>query len=147
MFVLGMIIIFMFASFIHPKEFRNIIFGLVFFLMIPSTYVFLSLYSLINLNVINWGTREAVAKATGQEVKKEGFMDKVLAKIGAGKENSTLTTLLSSVVKRPKDEDFRELESRLEKTEKILSYLQVSIFTSFQSSLFRTQMVNWFVLL
>lgn len=40
--------------------------GTIFFLMIPSTYVFLTLYSLINLNVINWGTREAVAKATGK---------------------------------------------------------------------------------
>lgn len=41
-----------------------------FFLMIPATYVFLTLYSLINLNVINWGTREAVAKAIGKEEKK-----------------------------------------------------------------------------
>jgi chitin synthase len=65
-FVLTMVFMFTFASIIHPKEFTNIIYGTVFFLMIPSTYVFLSLYSLINLNVINWGTREAVAKATGK---------------------------------------------------------------------------------
>lgn len=34
--------------------------------MIPCTYVFLSLYALINLNVINWGTREAASKAVGK---------------------------------------------------------------------------------
>ncbi|TMS33224.1 hypothetical protein L596_000987 [Steinernema carpocapsae] len=70
-FVLAMIGIFFVAALLHPHEFYNIIFGLIFFLMIPSTYVFLSFYALINLNVINWGTREAVAKATGQAKEKK----------------------------------------------------------------------------
>ncbi|PIO63269.1 hypothetical protein TELCIR_15137 [Teladorsagia circumcincta] len=52
--------------------------SIVFFLMIPSTYVFLTLYSLINLNVINWGTREAVAKATGKKVDQENEKAKEL---------------------------------------------------------------------
>lgn len=39
----------------------------------------LSLYALINLNVINWGTREAVAKATGQEP--ESQLQALLSKI------------------------------------------------------------------
>lgn len=66
MFVVTMVAIFLGAAFLHPKEFHNVIFGAIFFLMIPATYIFLSLYALINLNVINWGTREAVAKATGK---------------------------------------------------------------------------------
>ncbi|VDO35183.1 unnamed protein product [Haemonchus placei] len=66
MFIVAMVLIFFIAACLHPREFTNIIYGIVFFLMIPSTYVFLTLYSLINLNVINWGTREAVAKATGK---------------------------------------------------------------------------------
>ncbi|VDM57313.1 unnamed protein product [Angiostrongylus costaricensis] len=66
MFIVSMVLIFFVAACLHPKEFTNIIYGIVFFLMIPSTYVFLTFYSLINLNVINWGTREAVAKATGK---------------------------------------------------------------------------------
>ncbi|VDK56793.1 unnamed protein product [Cylicostephanus goldi] len=68
MFIVTMVIVFFIAACLHPKEFTNIIYGIIFFLMIPSTYVFLSLYSLINLNVINWGTREAVAKATGKVI-------------------------------------------------------------------------------
>ncbi|PIO62377.1 hypothetical protein TELCIR_16062 [Teladorsagia circumcincta] len=71
MFIVAMVLIFFIAACLHPKEFVNIIYGIVFFLMIPSTYVFLTLYSLINLNVINWGTREAVAKATGKKVDQE----------------------------------------------------------------------------
>ncbi|VDM97219.1 unnamed protein product [Thelazia callipaeda] len=63
-FVLCMIAIFIIAALLHPQEFHNIFYGLVFFLMIPCTYIFMALYSLINLNVINWGTREAVSSTT-----------------------------------------------------------------------------------
>ncbi len=48
MFIVTMVLIFFTAACMHPREFTNIIYGCVFFLMIPSTYVFLSLYSLIN---------------------------------------------------------------------------------------------------
>lgn len=67
MFVFSMAGVFCIAAFFHPKEFSNIFNGAVFFLMIPCTYVLMSLYSLINLNVINWGTREAAQKAAGGE--------------------------------------------------------------------------------
>ncbi|CAD5220126.1 unnamed protein product [Bursaphelenchus okinawaensis] len=121
MFVLGMVLIFMFASFIHPKEFRNILFGLVFFLMIPSTYLYLSLYSLINLNVINWGTREAVNKAMGKETKSAGFLEGVLKKLGIGEEDSTFTKLMSSYTQSKSSDTIKQLEERLEKTERMLS--------------------------
>uniref|UniRef100_A0AC35TMI2 Chitin synthase n=1 Tax=Rhabditophanes sp. KR3021 TaxID=114890 RepID=A0AC35TMI2_9BILA len=78
MFVVNMVVIFLFAAAIHPKEFTNIMYGSIFFLMIPSTYIFLALYSLINLNVINWGTREAIAKATGNEDKFKSPVNKFL---------------------------------------------------------------------
>ncbi|KAK0423038.1 hypothetical protein QR680_007936 [Steinernema hermaphroditum] len=65
-FVLTMVSVFFAAALLHPHEFYNIVFGPIFFLMIPATYIFLSLYSLINLNVINWGTREAAAKALNE---------------------------------------------------------------------------------
>uniref|UniRef100_A0A914MFR4 chitin synthase n=1 Tax=Meloidogyne incognita TaxID=6306 RepID=A0A914MFR4_MELIC len=122
MFVLGMVIIFSFASCIHPKEFSNIIFGAIFFLMIPSTYVFLSLYSLINLNVINWGTREAVAKATGQTTYKENIAERVLRRVAnLNDENSFLTRLL--IRYRGSEESsarIRTLERKIERTERLL---------------------------
>ena len=66
-YVLTLVTVFSSSALFHPMEFSNLIYGTVFFLMIPSTYVVMSLYSLINLNVINWGTREAAAKALGDD--------------------------------------------------------------------------------
>lgn len=134
MFVLGMVLIFLFASFIHPKEFRNIIFGLIFFLMIPSTYVFLSLYSLINLNVINWGTREAVAKAMGKAPRKESGLEKLLRSLGVGEDGSAFSRAFSFCFQSQKDfrygdsEVVRRLERRLERSERLINGLYVSAF-------------------
>ncbi|VDP06155.1 unnamed protein product [Soboliphyme baturini] len=64
-FVLALSGVFFAAAFLHPRELHNIFYGAVFFLMIPCTYVVMALYSLINLHVINWGTREAAEKAVG----------------------------------------------------------------------------------
>ncbi|CAB3407626.1 unnamed protein product [Caenorhabditis bovis] len=108
LFIVTMVFIFFFAACLHPKEFTNIIHGIVFFLMIPATYVFLTLYSLINLNVINWGTREAVAKATGQKAKKapmELWLDKILDVLKKG---------LRFITGREKKEEVEKRE-RLEK--------------------------------
>ncbi|KRZ24781.1 ER degradation-enhancing alpha-mannosidase-like protein 1 [Trichinella pseudospiralis] len=88
MYVLMLAGLFCMAAFLHPREFSNIFYGAVFFLMIPTTYVIMSLYALINLNVINWGTREAAANAAGLEdeplyrkwfkkVKKDEKLDKM----------------------------------------------------------------------
>ncbi|KAL3115596.1 hypothetical protein niasHT_014273 [Heterodera trifolii] len=122
MFVLGMVLIFSFASCIHPKEFANIIYGSVFFLMIPSTYVFLSLYSLINLNVINWGTREAVAKATGQATFRENIAERVLRRVAnLNDDNSFLTRFLTRVRSGEEpSEKIRTLERKFERTERLL---------------------------
>jgi hypothetical protein len=128
MFVLGMVVIFSFASCIHPKEFTNIIFGSVFFLMIPSTYVFLSLYSLINLNVINWGTREAVAKAIGQSSSyRENIAERVLRRVAnLNDENSFLTRLLIRFHGNGESsEKIRTLERKIERTERLLLSLKV----------------------
>jgi hypothetical protein len=66
-YVLTLVTVFSSSALFHPQEFANVFYGTVFFLMIPSTYVVLSLYSLVNLNVINWGTREAIARALGDD--------------------------------------------------------------------------------
>ncbi|KAI6207611.1 Chitin synthase [Aphelenchoides besseyi] len=130
MFVLAMVSIFMISSLIHPKEFANVVFGLVFFLMIPSTYVFLTLYSLINLNVINWGTREAVAKAIGNQEHHENFLERWLRKLGAQDENSLISRLLNCCSKPSLEtqigehEAVKALERKFERTERMLAQLK-----------------------
>ncbi|CAG9529476.1 unnamed protein product [Cercopithifilaria johnstoni] len=80
-FVLCMISIFVLAAVLHPQEFHNIFYGLIFFLMIPCTYIFMALYALINLNVINWGTREAASAAIGKHASDTEFRD-LLRRLG-----------------------------------------------------------------
>ncbi|UMM10071.1 hypothetical protein L5515_000013 [Caenorhabditis briggsae] len=114
LFIVTMVGIFFFAACLHPKEFTNIIHGIVFFLMIPSTYVFLTLYSLINLNVITWGTREAVAKATGQKTKKapmEQAIDAVVALLKKG------FRLISCREKKEHEEKRVKMEKKMQKME------------------------------
>ena len=94
--------------------------------MIPSTYVFLSMYSLINLNVINWGTREAVAKAIGKPVEKSSGIEQWLRRIGIGDENSLICRIFPCF--RPSvptpDPTVRVLERKIERTEHMLKALQ-----------------------
>lgn len=49
---------FLLAALLHPQEFFCIIHGFTYFLAIPSMYMLLIIYSMINLHVVSWGTRE-----------------------------------------------------------------------------------------
>lgn len=52
------------AACLHPQEFKCVIPGIIYLLSIPSMYLLLILYSIINLNVVSWGTREVATKKT-----------------------------------------------------------------------------------
>jgi chitin synthase len=58
-FLMLLFSIFSIAACMHPQEFWCIVPGLLYFLCIPSGYLFLLIYSLCNLNIVSWGTREA----------------------------------------------------------------------------------------
>lgn len=36
-----------------------IIYGLMYFICIPSGYLLLTIYSLVNMHIVSWGTRES----------------------------------------------------------------------------------------
>jgi len=55
---------FFIAACLHPQEFWCIVPGIIYLLSIPSMYLLLILYSIINLNVVSWGTREVQTKKT-----------------------------------------------------------------------------------
>lgn len=55
---------FFIAACLHPQEFWCIVPGIIYLLSIPSMYLLLILYSIINLNVVSWGTREVAVKKT-----------------------------------------------------------------------------------
>lgn len=59
------------AACLHPQEFWCVVPGTLYLLSIPSMYLLLIIYSLINLNVVSWGTREVPTKKSKQELEAE----------------------------------------------------------------------------
>ena len=57
--VVGEIII---AAILHPQEFGCLLFGVVYYVTLPSMYLLLIVYAIFNLNVVSWGTREVATK-------------------------------------------------------------------------------------
>ncbi|KAF0297190.1 Chitin synthase chs-2 [Amphibalanus amphitrite] len=70
-FLMATILFMVIAAILHPQEFKCIIPGFIYLLSIPSMYLLLILYSLINLNNVTWGTREVLAKKTKKELEEE----------------------------------------------------------------------------
>lgn len=48
------------AGIVHPQEFYCLPSGTIYYVTIPSMYLLLIIYSVCNLNVVSWGTRETV---------------------------------------------------------------------------------------
>nr|ACD10533.1 chitin synthase 1b [Ectropis obliqua] len=59
------------AACLHPQEFWCVVPGVIYLLSIPSMYLLLILYSIINLNNVSWGTREVEVKKTKKEIEAE----------------------------------------------------------------------------
>ncbi|KAF7656600.1 hypothetical protein LDENG_00038850 [Lucifuga dentata] len=71
-FLVSMTIMYMVTALLHPEEFGMIVYGLMYFICIPSGYLLLTIYSLVNMHIVSWGTRES-NKGAG-EVKKNHNM-------------------------------------------------------------------------
>ncbi|KAJ8958903.1 hypothetical protein NQ318_019671 [Aromia moschata] len=70
-FLIAMTGSFFIAACLHPQEFWCIVPGIIYLLSIPSMYLLLILYSIINLNNVSWGTREVAVKKTKKELAEE----------------------------------------------------------------------------
>eukprot|EP00056_Hartaetosiga_gracilis_P017926 m.8844 g.8844 ORF g.8844 m.8844 type:complete len:1642 (+) comp6238_c0_seq1:253-5178(+) len=57
-YLLSMIGMFLFAGFLHPKEFFDLIHGVWYLLCLPTGYLLLLIYACCNMNDRSWGTRE-----------------------------------------------------------------------------------------
>lgn len=53
---------FVITALLHPKELICLPCGLVYYLLVPSMYLLLQVYSCFNLNNVSWGTREVATK-------------------------------------------------------------------------------------
>ncbi|XP_069120489.1 chitin synthase chs-2-like isoform X3 [Argopecten irradians] len=67
-FLAGLVIIFLFAGILHPMDLGCLLFGALYFIGLPMGFLLLVMYSLCNLHVVSWGTREV---STVNKTKKE----------------------------------------------------------------------------
>ncbi|CAL8365854.1 unnamed protein product [Arctogadus glacialis] len=57
------VMVYVVSALLHPQEAHLIVYGLLYILAIPSAYLLLSIYSIVNMNNVSWGTREGAAAA------------------------------------------------------------------------------------
>ncbi|KAK7010869.1 Chitin synthase class 2 [Biomphalaria glabrata] len=66
-FITGLGVIFISAAVLHPQEIYCLVYGALYFLVVPSTFILLTIFYLCNLNNVSWGTREVPKKMTPEE--------------------------------------------------------------------------------
>ncbi|XP_034156930.2 chitin synthase [Pangasianodon hypophthalmus] len=67
LFFIGITSVYIATALLHPHEFHLIIFGFLYVICIPSGYLLLAIYSMVNMNNVSWGTRESANQTTGSE--------------------------------------------------------------------------------
>ncbi|GFO13532.1 chitin synthase [Plakobranchus ocellatus] len=68
LFLFLMVAIFVVSAAFHPQEFMCLLPGALYFLALPSGYVLLMIYSMCNLNIVSWGTRETSSQEKKAQV-------------------------------------------------------------------------------
>lgn len=104
-FFLSLLASFFIAALAHPQEFSCFYPIPLYLLCVPSMYLLLTIYSLINLNVVSWGTREVQTKKTKAEREEEKKQEEEIKKRG--------TTGLLALLNRDQDEEEGSLSFNL----------------------------------
>lgn len=83
-FVIAMASIYIITSIMHPQEAHLVFHGFLYIISIPSAYLLLTIYSMVNMNNVSWGTRETkptAGPATEDPVIKQTKKQKGIYKI------------------------------------------------------------------
>ena len=72
LFIVG---VFILSGLCHPQEMSNLFHGFMYYLSIPAMYLILIVYSLCNLNVVSWGTREVIQTKAQKEQEELKMME------------------------------------------------------------------------
>ena len=59
-FIVFLIVLFIITGLLHPQEILNLVYGLLYLVTLPGGYVLLVIYSVCNLHIVSWGTREVI---------------------------------------------------------------------------------------
>ncbi|XP_039461264.1 chitin synthase chs-2-like [Oreochromis aureus] len=57
-FIIFMAIIYLITAAMHPQEFNLVFYGFLYIICVPSAYLLLTIYFMVNMNNVSWGTRE-----------------------------------------------------------------------------------------
>ncbi|KAM9339758.1 chitin synthase chs-2-like [Symphorus nematophorus] len=57
-FIIALASFYLVTALMHPQEVSLVIYGLIYIISIPSAYLLLAIYSMVNMNNVSWGTRE-----------------------------------------------------------------------------------------
>ncbi|XP_054166652.1 chitin synthase chs-2-like [Oppia nitens] len=74
LFFISMCLSFLIAALIHPTEIMCFLPFLLYMLSIPSMYLLLTIYSMTNLHVVSWGTREVVSASDNDKPNNSKFI-------------------------------------------------------------------------
>ncbi|RXN14958.1 putative vertebrate CG2666-PC-like protein [Labeo rohita] len=82
LFIISMVALYIITAALHPQEFSLVVYGLLYFICIPSGYLLLIIYSIVNMNNVSWGTRESggQAKTTAVDTIKKKIMNATCCK-------------------------------------------------------------------
>lgn len=113
LFTTILVFLFLFTGLIHPQEFFCLIPGFLYFLVIPSGYLLLVIYAMVNMHVISWGTREVPKRKTRRELEEEKRVEEE-----AKKKKETELGFFGRLFRRTKPSDIIESMGKLIKSEK-----------------------------
>ncbi|XP_039594025.1 chitin synthase chs-2-like [Polypterus senegalus] len=65
-FLFSLTTIYMVTALLHPQEFYILLYGLLYIITVPSAYLLLTIYSMVNMNNVSWGTREKQTAETSK---------------------------------------------------------------------------------
>ncbi|XP_076823366.1 chitin synthase chs-2-like isoform X2 [Clavelina lepadiformis] len=74
LFMLLLLAIYGLTGLLHPQEMMCLVHGILYYLCVPSAFIFLMIYSLTNMDNVSWGTRE-VKSYSQPEAKPENNPD------------------------------------------------------------------------
>ncbi|OQR71793.1 hypothetical protein BIW11_10775 [Tropilaelaps mercedesae] len=116
----------------HFQEVFCILHGVLYFLLVPAMYLFLTIYSIMNLHVVAWGTREK-PPTVAEQAKKDG--EQRLKKEEKAK-NTMIRQSLDLVLnwRTVNSADNKDLEEINAKLDKVLSALYPPMVDTNESS-------------
>jgi len=91
---------FFIAACAHPQEFGCLPYVVIYYITIPAMYLLLVIYSIFNLHVVSWGTREVPKKKTKQELEEEKKKEEEMKKQAKKQQKKSSGGLIDMLLKQ-----------------------------------------------